>query len=183
MISSVPCYVMWVFSPTMWHKQDHAHPIRHEKNSVSVKGLKQSVCLFVCRATSVSGGAAGPDGDVPLFHHFAAEVSPSFPTGNRPHCHSQTWHDPAAQTILHLRSPQAAKESLFGSYFLSQVAKNNPVFANLSQPEFNILHKRHPEEAGASKPSWCHVAGVEHDSTFNSISSILDARSSLSRYD
>lgn len=153
------------------------------KNWARVQGSKQRVCLLPCRATSVPGGAARPHGDVPLFHHSAAEVPPSLPPGNRPHSHSQTRHDPAAQTLLHLRSPQAAEESLFGSCFLSQVA-HRAIVCSLNCPSQNLLfcteciltrqvHQNY---------SWCHVAGVEHDGTFNSISSILDARSSVCRY-
>lgn len=73
--------------------------------------IKGIVSYF--RETSMPGRTAGQDGDVPLFYHFVTKVSSPVPSRNRSHRHSQTWHDPAAQTVLHLCRPEAAEKSLF----------------------------------------------------------------------
>lgn len=57
----------------------------------------------------MSRRAAGQDGDVPLFHHSAAEVPPPVPSGNHSHCGPKAGHDSPTQSVLHLRGPQAAQ--------------------------------------------------------------------------
>lgn len=73
----------------------------------------------------MSGRTAGQDGDVPLFHHFDAEVSSAVPSRIRSLCHSQTRHDFTAQTLLHLCCPQAAEKFLLWRHYLSQVGKQH----------------------------------------------------------
>lgn len=67
------------------------------------------------------GRAAGQDGDVPLFHHLVAEVSSAVPRGNHSHHRPQARHDPPAQTVLHLRRPQAPEEPHLCNHSFPQV--------------------------------------------------------------
>lgn len=87
--------------------------------------------FFSSREASLPGRTAGQDGDVPLFHHFVAELSSSVPSRNCSHCDSQTRHDFAAQTLLHLRRPQAAEISLLCT--APQVAKQFCVASSVVQ--------------------------------------------------
>lgn len=75
------------------------------------------------REALLPGWTTGQDGDVPLFHHFASEVSSSVSSRNCSHCNSQTGHDLTAQALLHLCHPQAAESSLLWRHSLSQVGK------------------------------------------------------------
>lgn len=77
--------------------------------------------IFLFRAATVSGRAAGPDGDVPLFHHFAAEVSSPVPSGIHSHRGPEAGHDPPTQTVLHLCGSQAAQEPQLCGHSFQQV--------------------------------------------------------------
>lgn len=98
-----------------------------QARSVVVFALPKTECLmcnswiFVFREASVPGRAAGPDGDVPLLHHFVAEVSSAVPRGDHSHHRPEARHDPPAQTVLHLRRPQAPEEPHLCHHSLPQV--------------------------------------------------------------